>query len=202
MNPRNALIALVVVPLALAAAGCGGSGGPSVANLGSGDTTTTTQGDSPSSSGGSANSGSSGGPQLSLRTENGARFSACMRSHGVHNFPDPNGQGGITIGPGSGVNPDSPTFQAAQRICQKLLPNGGTPSPAQVAKARSQALAFSACMRKHGVPDFPDPQFSGGRISIRVKGGKGSDLSPSSPVFQAAQKACQSKLPGKLGGGR
>ena len=36
-------------------------------------------------------------------------------------------------------------------------------------------LAFSKCMRAHGVHDFPDPTFSGGRISMRIKGGPGSD---------------------------
>jgi hypothetical protein len=47
----------------------------------------------------------------------------CMRAHGVPNFPDPvitsNG-GGITVGSGSGgINPRSPAFQHAERICQK-----------------------------------------------------------------------------------
>jgi hypothetical protein len=51
-------------------------------------------------------------------------------------------------------------------------------------------------MRSHGVPNFPDPQFSGGGVRI---GGTGLD--PNSPQFTAAQKACQSKLPGKPGGG-
>jgi hypothetical protein len=46
----------------------------------------------------------------------------CMRAHGVPNFPDPvitsNG-GGITVGSGArGINPRSPAYQQAQRICQ------------------------------------------------------------------------------------
>jgi hypothetical protein len=66
---------------------------------------------------------------------------------------------------------------------------------------QQKALAFSACMRKHGLPDFPDPTFtSAGGIGIRVHlGGPNSDLNPSSPVFQAAQKACGGII-GKPGG--
>jgi hypothetical protein len=56
-------------------------------------------------------------------------MSKCMRAHGVPNFPDPTFQSGpggaigIRIGgPGSGIDPSSPAFQAAQKIC---LPAGG-----------------------------------------------------------------------------
>ena len=129
-----------------------------------------------------------------------AAFAACMRKNGEPNFPDPNAQGQLSFGSGSGIDPSSPQFQQAQTACRKLLPNHGTPSPAQQAQARAQALAFSACMRKNGVPNFPDPQFgTGGRVSIKISGGAGLD--PQSPQFQAAQKACQSNLPGKFGPG-
>jgi hypothetical protein len=57
----------------------------------------------------------------------------CMRAHGVTNFPDPdvstgpNGHGiSITLGAkaagsGADLNPNSPAFQAAQKICQPLM---------------------------------------------------------------------------------
>jgi hypothetical protein len=54
------------------------------------------------------------------------------------------------------------------------------------------ALAFSQCMRAHGVTDFPDPG-SGGRISIQ--GGPGSDLDPNNPTMKAAQQACEALQP-------
>jgi hypothetical protein len=53
-------------------------------------------------------------------------------------------------------------------------------------------LAFSRCMRAHGISDFPDPSSQGG---IALNGGPGSDLNPSSPRFKAANNACKPLLP-------
>ena len=115
-------------------------------------------------------------------------FSHCMQTHGVPNFPEPNSQGVVQ---GSGINPSSPSFQSASKDCRHLLPNGGQPTPAQQAQALAQALKFSQCMRSHGISDFPDPQSAGGgRISISLRGGPGSDLNPQNPQFQSAQTAC------------
>jgi hypothetical protein len=50
----------------------------------------------------------------------GVRFAACMRSHGVSKFPDPNAQGGFLIQ--GGVDNNSPTFKAAMQACQSILP--------------------------------------------------------------------------------
>src|SRR5262249_59888717 len=33
------------------------------------------------------------------------------------------------------------------------------------------AMAFSRCMREHGVKDFPNPEISNGRATLRVKTG-------------------------------
>jgi hypothetical protein len=114
-----------------------------------------------------------------------------MRSHGVPNFPDPNSQGAIEIHASSGgansINPNAPQYRAAQKDCQKLAPSGG--SPAVQKHELAQALKFSACMRKHGVPDFPDPTVSNGQIVVKGKPGLGR-----SPQFQSAQRACQSLL--------
>jgi hypothetical protein len=53
------------------------------------------------------------------------KYSPCMRSHGVPNFPDL-GQSNPSPPPGSGagLNPNSPQFQAAATACQHLLPPG------------------------------------------------------------------------------
>jgi hypothetical protein len=130
-------------------------------------------------------------------------FSRCMRSHGVTNFPDPSGgKFGLQVQqtPNStsvnGVEVNGPAFRSAMTACRSYLPNGGHPTAAQTAKAKAQALAMSRCMRSHGVPNFPDPQFpSGGGAGIRLNG---SGINPNSPAFQAAQKACGSLFGGAV----
>jgi hypothetical protein len=117
-----------------------------------------------------------------------------MRSHGVPDFPDPvDGGFHITSGPGSDLDPGSPQFVAADAACKALSPEdqagGGTADP----QAQAEALKYSACMRSHGVPSFPDPVFIGGSIRMAVKAGSGLD--PNSPQFVAAQNACQSFQP-------
>jgi hypothetical protein len=205
---------------ALLLAACGGSpsnsGNAAVAHLG----TTTTNASSSGGNGGSSVTGAGssgspsgggpgpgGGPQSGgAMADPGASqsqllaFAHCMQTHGVPNFPEPNSQGVFT---GNALDPGAPGFQAAANHCNHLLPNGGQPTAAQKAQAVAQALKYSECMRAHGIADFPDPQVSGGgdRISIRLGGGKGSDLNPQNPQFQAAQQACQGFTPFPKGGG-
>lgn len=66
-------------------------------------------------------------PQQSAEMQAKAlKFSECMRSHGVPNFPDPKFEGGgvrITLHAGpDAINPRSPQFQAAQKACQGDMP--------------------------------------------------------------------------------
>ena len=200
-RPAAALASAVAVLVpALLAAGCGGGGGsPGVANLASpppAGTTTTTQSE-PGSSGapfaGPTGSHAQFKIAMNVGTKDGPEFSQCMRKHGVTNFPDPDSQGLITINSGMGIDPGSPTFAAARTACQKLLPNGGQPTPTQIAKQQQQLLEFSSCMRSHGIKDFPDPSNGGLRVSVHP----GSDIDPSNPTFQDARKACQKYLPFK-----
>jgi hypothetical protein len=176
---------------ALLLAGCGGSSSsPGVAHLSS-----STSSDSPSSGGGSSPPESSASAQQQM-----VKFSQCMRTHGEPEFPEPT-EGAIEIHShnGHGPNPESPRFQAAEKACSKYAPSKVAPSPAQQAKLQESALNFSKCMRSHGVPNFPDPEFhhSGGGVGIRIGSKKGgpSGIDPNSPQFRAAQKACQSDLP-------
>jgi hypothetical protein len=131
-----------------------------------------------------------------------------MRSHGVPNFPDPGAGsgGGIQIqasdrsGSGqtltvNGQPVSAPAFKSASLACQSLLPKPRT-IPGGLAIAKKNGVKFAQCMRTHGVPNFPDPQFQsgpGGGVGVRI-GGPGID--PQSPAFQSAQKTC-----GKLLGG-
>jgi hypothetical protein len=184
---RSQCAAALIVMVGVAA--CGGtSANPGVANIGTGTQSTTTSADTQP-----VGTGKRDGFAEALA------YSRCMRAHGVTNFPDPqqSAGGGISLsvhaGAG-GINPSSPTFAAAQSKCKTLLPNHGTP-PALSPQQRAQALKFSRCVRAHGVPNFPDPQFGGG--GIRIQGGPGLDKN--SAQLQAAFRACHSILPG-IGG--
>lgn len=185
--------ALILVVVGLAVAGCGSGGkSPSVASLGSG--TTTSQGAAAPPAGGPTTGAPRGGG-FHVAMRGNLKFSQCMRAHGVSKFPDPNSNGVVAIGSSSGLDPSSPVFQNAQKACQKDLPNGGQPTPQQLAKMKQAALAYSACMRAHGIKDFPDPDFSNGGVGIRIGGRAGTDLDPNNPTFKQAQIACRSDFP-------
>lgn len=129
-------------------------------------------------------------------------FARCMRSHGVPNFPDPTPGHGVQIGAGSGVDPSSPAFQSAQKTCNKLLPGGGPGSaPPPSASDTRAALAWARCIRKHGVPNFPDPSSSAhaGLVFRGIVFPIGPGFNPQSPAFKQAQAACGR---GPLGGGK
>jgi hypothetical protein len=191
---RTTLTLAVLATAAVLIAGCGGgsSSSPGVAHLAS----STSSGADPASGASSPGSESSASTQQKM-----VAYSRCMRSHGVPEFPEPT-EGHLLIhssdhnGHVTGVNPQSSRFQAAQKVCGKLLPEGGVPSPAQQAKAQEGALKFSQCMRTHGVPNFPDPIVSGGGVRLKLKAGGANGIDPESPRFMAAQKTCQSIAPG------
>jgi hypothetical protein len=130
------------------------------------------------------------------------KFSACMRSHGVPDFPDPStsqngdnsfGIDGYNFNLPATVNTQSPAYQSANKACGSLIGgSGGGPgrNPALVAKARQAALAHAQCMREHGVPNFPDPTVSSNGGAIVNRSG-GTGINPRSPAFQHAQQICQ-----------
>jgi hypothetical protein len=184
----------VIAAVAVALAACSGKpSSPTVAHLGSSSATTTA---APSPGGSAAD-----GRDLAKMES----YAQCMRTHGIPDFPDPTpgpGGGGFQLrgGPGSDLDQGSPTFQAADKACTSLLPNGGV-APQLTAAQQQQFLNWAACIRAHGLPDFADPDFSGGGVAIHLSGGAGlpGGRGPSAQ-FQAAQRACKSKLPGGFGG--
>ncbi len=122
-------------------------------------------------------------------------LSECMRAHGVPNFPDPvNGPGGegmpVNEVPGgrltiNGIPFSGPAFQAASTACKLLGGGAGRPGVSEATKV--QQLTFAQCMRKHGVPNFPDPEFpsTGGIERPAVPG-----LNPGSPALRNAAATC------------
>ena len=172
---RAGLLAAGLVAAGLLAAGCGGPAGPGVANAG------------PTAS--ASPTGSGYGSALA--------YSRCMRAHGITRFPDPDSHGnlGLNAGPGTGIDPNSAQYKAADQACKHLMP---APNASQAAQDRPALLKYARCMRAHGIPDFPDPQPGGG---FSIKQTPGSDLNPNSPLYEAADNACKHYLPGGGHGG-
>jgi len=172
---RAGPLAAALLGAGLLAAACGGPAGPGVANAGPA---------------GSASPGASGHGSL-------LAYSRCMRAHGITKFPDPDSHGdlGLNAGPGSGIDPNSPQYKAADRACKHLMP---APNAGQAAQDRPALLRYARCMRAHGIPDFPDPEPGGG---LSIKASRGSDLDPNNPIYKAADRACTHYMPGGGHGG-
>lgn len=116
----------------------------------------------------------------------GVKYADCMRSHGVSNFPDPFPGGGFDVS-GLGAETQSPTFASAQDACVGLRPGGS--APLQVTGAQEvQMTAKARCIRKHGVPNFPDPTFSAG--AGKVLSHPLAGVEPASPGFKQAVSRC------------
>jgi len=66
--------------------------------------------------------------QLREITAEGLKFAACMRTHRIPNFPDPdqahlqNGGLGFVL---VGIDPHAPRFQAAREACRHVLTGSG-----------------------------------------------------------------------------
>jgi hypothetical protein len=69
-----------------------------------------------------------------------------------------------------------------------------TTAPRLTGRSKRDALvAFSACMRKNGVPKFPDPEAVDG--GMRLSFGSENGIDSNAPQFKRAQRACQKLLP-------
>jgi hypothetical protein len=160
-GPASRQTGKLVLPLVVAAIALAGRGGsvksPAVASVGTTAPETT--------AGTTTTSGASGGsaPSQGQLQQSALKYSQCMRSHGVPNFPDPSPGGGFIFQAGAGLNPDSPAVRRAQAKCKKYM-GSSPPGPGTVTHPSAQWLAqmvkAAACMRRHGYPDFPDPRTS------------------------------------------
>jgi hypothetical protein len=164
---RAAPLLVVAAGLALAVSGCGGSSHKAAASAGK------------------------YGPASSPAAE-----SRCMRANGVPNFPDPiQGSGGeglptMESSPGTltveGIAFSGPAFTKAEKACKEYLPPAGGPPPALAAAQLRRAVTVARCMRRHGVPNFPDPASTPSAAPPKTL----SDLNTSSPAFQKAAQVC------------
>jgi hypothetical protein len=174
-RPTRAALTSAVTGLAILASGCGSSHTPGVAAIGSKTTT-------------DANTGIATVPTLSDEKE----ALRCMRTHGVPNMPDLiDGRLGFSID--SGINPDSPKFEAAYKLCgDRYLGLSHRSTPAQRALWNEQAEKYSVCMRSHGASNFPDPEQGNGLIDVPTS------TYLDTPLVVRAQLACKPLFTGKF----
>lgn len=72
---------------------------------------------------------------------------------------------------------------------------GSGSAAAQAARAASQGVAYSACMRAHGVPGFPDPHVSSNGNGVSESQAAPAGAVRNNPRFNSAQQACRKLLP-------
>jgi hypothetical protein len=123
------------------------------------------------SGGGSPSSGAGG----STSSPSAVAYSACMRAHGVPNFPDPGSGGQVPKADPQQLGVSTSQLQAAEQACQHLIPATGSTAEQQqetqcsMADNCSQAVmqtwmaglrTLAQCLRSHGEPNWPDPIIS------------------------------------------
>ena len=165
-------------------------------------------------SGSSTGSGASPIAGTSTGSASAVAYSACMRSRGVPNFPDPDSSGQLPKGDAQRFGVSSSALQAARQSCRQLLPNNGgavnagsiqhcmlagdCPQPL-VQQVLTEERSFARCMRAHGVPNWPDPTIdSQGRPVFAVSISK-DGFDPYSPQIWAKGNECSRLMPGLPG---
>jgi len=130
-----------------------------------------------------------GGTTVSAQAGGAPAFARCMRAHGVPAYPDPSATGLLPKQTLQQLGVSSSAFEAAERACIHLVPNGGRPTAAQAAVYRTVMLRYARCIRAHGVANMPDPD---GRGHLDIGPGSGVDVN--SPRFEAAYQVCKKDL--------
>jgi len=178
---RPQLRRATLVTTTLLGFGIAACGGPSTAGVATGSTTTTA---SPSGGG-------------STQATEQVAYSSCMRSHGVPNFPDPSGGNSKRAVVNALQAVSNSQAQAAENACQHLVPAGvwpGGPVQAITAQQQSDYLKAAACMRSHGITNFPDPTFSNGQVNTNIP----SSIDQNSLQFTQAAQICTKMIPAGL----
>jgi hypothetical protein len=181
MRPSRRWAPALAAALALTAAGCGSSSSSSTA-------TSTAQ---------AAPLGARGPTAAQVQAR--LSLAKCARAHGI-DLPDPSANG--TYGSTNSISNIVSRYGQAkvntvEQACRQYLvvafPNLAL-TPAQREQRLQALFRFSACMRSHGVPSFPDP--NSGKVAISQ-----AQINPNSPAFKSAVTQCRGLLPVRPGGG-
>jgi hypothetical protein len=121
-------------------------------------------------------------------------FARCMRSHGIHNWPDPNRDGQFSKADTTlqKLAVTQSQLQTAQRACQHLYPGDGLSQQAEDQKMLTAMLNFARCMRAHGV-NWPDPLAESDPGQPNTPGFPRNmpNINQNAPQVKHAMKACQ-----------
>jgi hypothetical protein len=177
---RPTLTALAIV--ALIGAGCGARTPSAI---------TTTGGAAPAAS---ADMHAHANAAKELTTQDKlVQLAECLRAHGVPHFPDPDPKGEYQFG----IDVSPAVWKRATEACKELTPPG-TFSGKRSLKQQSDALRFAACVRTHGVKDFPDPV--NGEPLIDTTKIPSSNRPGGMTILNAATAQCQGILKLAAGG--
>lgn len=117
-----------------------------------------------------------------------------MRAHGVPDFPDPDSSGLIPADRVKALTVSRTVFAAADSHCHSLYPTlPGINAPFST-EQKQDYLKAAACMRAHGIPNFPDPVISGTQVQFPIPAG----VDPNSPQFTQARQICSRMIPAGL----
>lgn len=157
---------------------------------------------------GSASSSPAAG--RSTRSPSAVAYSACMRSHGLPNFPDPDSKGNFQVDPEQLGVSDS-RYQAGERACQHLLPTGGSLQrqtnqclwfgdcpPALLQRLMDVERKYARCVRSHGVPRWPDPTLNKGRPAFDLSSAGIDTGFPDSSQFRSVDSECRRVVGGSV----
>jgi hypothetical protein len=121
------------------------------------------------------------------------QFAACMRSHGVANFPDPviNQQGEADFGSDAQQEKTDVSTGTAGPTCAPILdhlPPSVLQTHVPVSAADLASLRqYAQCLRRNGIPEWPDPKSDGSFPLARTALG----LEGKSTRYVHATQACK-----------
>jgi hypothetical protein len=146
----------------------------------------------------------------SANSTSAVAYSRCIRSHGVPDFPDPSGSGGVPKGSAQEYGVSSSQYRVAQTACAHLLSGSvgsiqqcettGDCPQAVVQQALSVMRKYARCMRSHGLPNFPDPTIgSEGRPFFDVSRAGITIQYTHSSLFGSKDRECERLVGGSAG---
>ncbi len=194
----GALAALAAAAVLALAACSGAAAAPQVANLGTSSGPGTSSSSGTSTSPGTSSPGTSGGSGRATIADNVTpllnQWAACERSHGDPEQTDPtvSADGVIYIQIPKNAQPAGNLHErtgtcsqyVAQAANELRAANPVAPPPDQ-----SQILAYTACMRANGVPNYPYPSPNSDQLNFNAAG-----VDPNSPAFVRANDLCGKKI--------